>query len=133
MQEKSQEKNIELENRFVDFTCTMIDIVEALPNNRAGNYMAEQLVRSCHSPTFNYGDTHSAESRNEFIQKLGLLLKYLKECRTALKIIRKKEMIKPIVKLEAAFSETEQLIAIIGKSLSTARKNKGKLTAKAAS
>jgi len=47
------------------------------------------------SPTFNYGEVQAAESRNDFVHKLGIVLKELKECRSALKIIRKKGLIKP--------------------------------------
>ena len=68
----------------------MIDVVEALPGTRAGNYIAGQLIKSCHSPTFNYGGSQAAESREDFIHKLGVVLKELKEYRTALKIISKK-------------------------------------------
>lgn len=121
-----ESKKYDLEDRFVDYTCRMIDVVEAMPNTRAGNYIAGQLIRSCHSPTFNYGEAQGAESRNDFIHKMGIILKELKECRTALKIILKKQMIKPVLKLDPIYKETEELIAIIGKSLSTAHKNKGK-------
>lgn len=120
------ERKYDLEDRFVDYTCRMIDVVEALPNTRAGNYMAGQLIRSCHSPSFNYGEAQGAESRNDFIHKMGIILKEMKECRTALKIIIKKQLIIPIEKLESIFKETEELIAIIGKSISTAQKNKEK-------
>ena len=119
-------KKYDLEDRFVDYTCRMIDVVEALPNNRAGNYIAGQLIRSCHSPTFNYGEAQGAESRNDFIHKMGIILKELKECRTALKIIIKKQLIKPVLKLDSILKETEELVAIIGKSISTAEKNKVK-------
>ena len=114
----------DLEDRLVNYTCRMIDVVEALPNSRAGNYIAGQLVKSCHSPAFNYGEAQAAESRADFIHKLGVCLKELKECRTALKIIMKKEMIKPVAKLQDVFKETEELIAIIAKSIDTAQKNK---------
>ena len=119
-------KKYDLEDRLVDYTCRMIDVVEALPSTRAGNYIAGQLIKSCHSPAFNYGEAQAAESTQDFIHKLGVVLKELKECRTALKIIRKKEMINPDAKLTDIYKETEELIAIIGKSISTARKNKGK-------
>jgi four helix bundle protein len=119
-----ENKKYDLEDRFVDFTCRMIDVVETLPNSRAGNYIAGQLIRSCHSPTFNYGEVQAAESRNDFIHKMGIVLKELKECRTALKVIRKKELVKPITKLADIFKETEELIAIIAKSIETAIKNK---------
>jgi four helix bundle protein len=118
------EKKYDLEERLVDFTCRMIDVVESLPNSRAGNYIAGQLIRSCHSPTFNYGEVQAAESLNDFIHKMGVVLKELKECRTALKVITKKEMIKPVSKLEGINKETEELIAIIAKSIETAKKNR---------
>ena len=57
------------------------------------------------------------------MHKMGVVLKELKECRTALKVIIKKEMIKPISKLDAVFKETEELIAIMAKSILTAKKN----------
>jgi four helix bundle protein len=118
-----QTRKYDLEDRLVEYTCRMIDVVEALPNTRAGNYIAGQLIKSCHSPTFNYGEAQAAESPKDFIHKLGVVLKELKECRTALKVIRKKEMIKPVSKLEGVYKETEELIAIVAKSISTTRKN----------
>ena len=117
-------KTYDLEDRFVAYRCRMIDVVEALPNTRAGNYIPAQLIKSCISPTFNYGEVQGAESRNDFIHKLGVVLKELKECRTALTIIRKKELIKPVEKTDGVFKETEELIAIIAKSIETAEKNK---------
>jgi hypothetical protein len=42
----------DLEDRLVNYTCRMLDVVEALPKTRAGNYIAGQLIKSCHSPTF---------------------------------------------------------------------------------
>ena len=116
-------RKFDLEDRLVDYTCRMIDVVEALPNSRSGNYIAGQLIRSCHSPTFNYGEVQASESPKDFIHKMSVVLKELKECRTALKIIRKKEMIKPVTKLEDVYKETEELIAIIAKSIVTVKKN----------
>ncbi len=118
-------KKYDLEDRLVDYTCKMIDVVETLPSTRAGNYIAGQLIKSCHSPTFNYGEAQAAESRNDFIHKLGIVLKELKECRTALKIIQKKEMVNP-AKLNDIYNETEELIAIVGKSINTAQNNNKK-------
>ena len=113
-----------LEDRLVEYSCRMIDVVEALPGTRAGNYIASQLIKSCISPTFNYGEVQGAESRNDFIHKLGVVLKELKECRTALKIIRRKELIKPVKRTDGVIKETEEIIAIIAKSIETAEKNK---------
>ena len=120
-----KEVKYDLEDRFVDYSCRMIDLVEALPNTRAGNYIAGQLIKSCISPAFNYGEVQAAESRNDFIHKLGVVLKELKECRTALKIIRKKQLINPVKRTDGVYKETEELIAIIAKSIETAERNKG--------
>lgn len=113
----------DLEERLVDFTCRMIDVVESLPNSRAGNYMAGQLIRACHSPAFNYGEALAAESGKDFTHKLAIVLKELKECRIALKIIRKRQLILPVSKLDLISNENEQLIAIIAKSINTVKGN----------
>src|SRR5690606_35727894 len=109
---------------LVEYSCRMIKVVERLPLTRAGNYIAGQLVRCCMSPSFNYGEVQAAESRNDFIHKLKVVLKELKECRTALKIIRRSHLINPISKLNDLYDETEQLIAILAKSVDTASRNK---------
>lgn len=56
----------DLEDRLVDFTCRMIDVVEALPNTRAGNYLANQLIKSCHSPDLNYAEAQAAKQKMIF-------------------------------------------------------------------
>ena len=119
-------RKYDLEDRLVDYSCRMIDVVDALPNTRAGNYIAGQLIKSCMSPTFNYGEVQGAESRNDFVHKLAVVLKELKECRSALKIIIKKALIKPVSKLAGVYKETEELIAIMAKSIETATANKNK-------
>ena len=115
------DRKYDLEDRLVKYSCRMIDVVEALPNTRAGSYIAGQLIKSCISPTFNYGEVQGAESRKDFVHKLGIVLKELKECRSALKIIIKKELIKPL-KLNGVYKETEELIAIMAKSITTTNK-----------
>ncbi len=35
-----------LEERLVDFAVTIVGIVESLPNTKAGNHIASQLIRS---------------------------------------------------------------------------------------
>ena len=119
-------QNYDLEDRLINFTCRMIDVVEALPKTRSGNYMAGQLIRSCHSPAFNYSESQAAESPDDFIHKLKVVLKELKECRTSLKIIIKKVYITPESKLHPLYKEIEELIAIIGKAISTAMKKRNR-------
>ncbi len=117
------EKIFDLEDRFVDFSCRVIEVVEALPSTRAGNYIAGQLIRCGLAPSLLYGEAQSAESRMDFIHKMKIVLKELKETRVCLKIITKSIMIKPVDKLKNIKSENEQLISIIAKSIETAKKN----------
>ena len=119
-------RNYDLEDRLINYTCRMIDVVESLPKARSGNYMAGQLIKSCHSPAFNYSESQAAESPDDFIHKLKVVLKELKECRTSLKIIIKKAYITPVSKLDPIYKETEELIAIIGKAISTAIKKRNR-------
>ncbi len=116
------EKIFDLEDRLVEFSCRIIEVVEALPDNRAGNYVAAQLIRCELAPALMYGEAQSAESRNDF-NKMKLVLKELKETRVCIKIISKSVMIKPVERIKDIRSENEQLISIVAKSVDTAKKN----------
>ena len=117
-------RSYDLENRLVDFSSGIIDIVESLPSSRAGNYIAGQLIRSGLAPALIYGEAQSAESRDDFIHKMKIALKELKETRVSLKLIRKREMINPILRLDPVSKENEELIAILSKSIDTAKRNR---------
>jgi len=112
----------DLEERLIDFAVMIADIIEALPNTRLGNYIAGQLVRSGCSPALNYGEAQSAESRNDFIHKMKVILKELRESMISLKIIKRRE-IHNLENTVLAISECNQLIAIFVKSIETAKKN----------
>lgn len=95
-----------------------------LPNTKAGNHIAGQLLRSGTSPAFNYGEAQVAESRNDFIHKMKICLKELKETSIALEIVKRKPLIKELDKVERANKECKELISIFVKSIETARRNK---------
>lgn len=116
----------DLEDRFVEFAARVIDVVEALPNTRAGNYIAGQLVRCGLAPALNYGEAQSAESRDDFIHKMKIILKELKESRVCLKLMSRKQMIKPVKRLDDIKKECEELVSITFTSIATAKKNNRK-------
>ncbi|RYZ22475.1 MAG: four helix bundle protein [Chitinophagaceae bacterium] len=122
VQGSNEGKKYDLEDRLVEYACMLMAVVEALPDNRIGNYYAGQLVRSGNSPAFNYGEAQAAESRADFIHKLKVCLKELKECRTALKIIEKLKLITRF-SLDPHRRETGELISILGKSIETTKRN----------
>ena len=117
-------QSFDLGERLVAFACSIIDISESLPKSFAGSHLAGQLVRSGTSPALNYGEAQSAESRNDFIHKMKIAAKELRETHYCLKIINAKNWVKGELIL-GALDENNQLISIFVKSLATARKNNG--------
>ena len=65
--------------RLIDFAVRIIKVAEALPNTKAGNHIKGQLLRSVTSPAPNYSESQSAESRSDFIHKIKISLKELRE------------------------------------------------------
>lgn len=115
-------RTYDLEDRFVDFAVRVISVVEALPDTKAGKHVASQLVRSGTSPAPNYGEAQSAESPADFIHKLKVSLKELRETNVWLKIIERKPLCEP-ANLKANWQECDELIAILVTSVKTAQRN----------
>ncbi|MGE5427182.1 MAG: four helix bundle protein [Methylococcaceae bacterium] len=118
-----EERQFDLEDRLIDFTLRVDEIVESLPNTKLGNHIGNQLTRCSSAPALNYGEAQGAESTNDFIHKLKIILKELKESRICLKIIYKKPMLKP-TRLNLIIQENNELIAIFLKSIDTAKNNR---------
>ena len=114
----------DLEERLIDFSVLIIDIVSEMPNTKAGNTMSGQVVRSGTSVALNYGEAQSAESTNDFIHKMKVVLKELRETFVALKIIHRAKLYLNEDKVIKAKNENNELISIFVKSVETARKNK---------
>lgn len=117
----SKEK-FDLQDRFVDYSVRVIKVAESLPDTKAGKHLCSQILRSGTSPAANYGEAQSAESRADFIHKLKLALKELRETEVWLKIIIRSEMIQPLKKLTPLLQETDELISILFKSIETSKK-----------
>lgn len=122
----TENRKFDLEDRLIEFAVMIIRTTESLNNTKAGNHIAGQLVRSGTSPALQYGEAQSAESRNDFIHKLKILLKELRESLVALKIIKRVPLTTKLELLEKALVECNELIAIFVKSIETARKNNDK-------
>lgn len=104
----------------------VMDIVEALPYTQAGRHIAGQLVRCGTSPAANYGEAQAAESRKDFIHKLKVGLKELRETYVWLEIIKRKPFVSLTEKLNTSITECDELIAIFVSSIGTAKKNQNK-------
>lgn len=118
------QKKYDLENRLLEYSVKVIALVEQLPNSRVGNHIAGQLIKSGTSPYPNHGEAQAAESAKDFVHKLRIALKELRETKRWLKLIKQIPLIKQIAHIDAALVETEELIKIFVTSIHTAEKKK---------
>lgn len=116
-------KTYDLEDRLIGFSIECSEIVEELPSTKFANHIGGQLIRASSSPALNYGEAQSAESPNDFIHKLKVILKELRESRVCLKIILRKRLL-PEERIKPTLDECNELIAIFLKSIETADRNK---------
>jgi len=119
------EKNYpyDLEDRLITFAVNIIRLSDKLPPTRAGNHIGGQIVRSGTAPALHYGEAQGAESRRDFVHKMKIALKELRETLIALKIIKQAALITAENDMDSLSTENNELIAIFVKSLQTAAKN----------
>jgi len=113
-----------LENRLIDFAVSIVNFVETLPVNKTSNHLGGQLLRSGTSPSLNYGEAKSAESRNDFIHKMKICLKELRESFNCLRILHRARLYESEVLMNKLLSECNELISIFVISIRTASKQK---------
>jgi len=112
----------DLHERLIDFAVIIIEVTKEVENSKAGNHLVGQIIRSGSSPSLNYSEAQSAESRNDFIHKMSVVLKELRETFACLKIIERAGLCsKPDNKISKALIENNELIAIFVKSIATSK------------
>ena len=118
-------KHADLQDRLIDFSVRVIKVADSLASTRTGNQLRGQLLRCGTSPPANYAEAQSAESRADFVHKLKIVLKELRETKVWLLILIRASLIKPEARLQPLVLECDELISIFVKSVNTARKNAG--------
>jgi four helix bundle protein len=111
----------DLSERLLDFAARIGKVVDALPDTRLGRHIAAQLIRSGTSPAPNYEEGCVAESRADFVHKLTIGLKELRETRLWLRLIIKCELLSK-AKMGNILDECEQLTKVIAQSVITAKR-----------
>ena len=124
---KKEARVFDLEDRMVAFGVRIIRLANSLPKTRVGNHIAGQIIRSGTSPAANYGEAQSAESHSDFIHKMKVCLKELRETRVWLLMIAKANLVKSASQLDPLIDENNQLISIFYSSIKTA-KQRSKIT-----
>ena len=116
-------KDEELADRLLDFAVNIIHLCNKLSKSTIGLHVRSQLLRCGTSPGANYEEARGAESKRDFIHKMGIVLKELKESRYWLKVIQKVPLLKSDI-VRTLLNECEELVAIIAKSIFTAKRNR---------
>ena len=116
------EQKYDLADRLLEYAAMIVRLVEAMDTTRAGNHVGGQLLRSGTSPLFNHGEAEAAESPKDFVHKMGICLKELRESKRALRLVQKVPLVRPPSKVDPVLNETEELIRIFYASIRTAEK-----------
>lgn len=116
-------REINLDERLIDYAVVNLNIAEMLPDNKGANHLAGQLVRSGTAPALQYSEAQGAESRKDFIHKMGVALKEIRETFTCQRIINRKNYLKDAPILTKAIRESDELISIFVTSIKTAKAN----------
>ncbi len=118
----NEKKTFDLEDRLISFACLCLDVCDLLPNSKAGQNLEFQLSKSSTAAALIYGEAQAAESPADFLHKMKLVLKEIRETRVNLRIISQKPLVVNS-KVDHALNESNQLMAIFLKSIETSKNN----------
>ncbi|NNC87673.1 MAG: four helix bundle protein [Akkermansiaceae bacterium] len=116
------ERRFDLEERLLDYAAEVIRLTESLGDSRAQRYVGGQLLRSGTSPLAHHGEAQSAESDADFVHKLKIGLKELRESHRWLKLIKRVPLVDDPAILEPLLDETDQLERIFNASVTTVKR-----------
>lgn len=119
-----KEAKYDLEERLLEFSVRVIRVVESIKRGRAGNHIADQLVRSGTSPYGHHGEAEGAESRDDFIHKLKVCYKELRESRRWLRLVQRVPLVAKPHLLAPLLTEADELVRIFAASIRSAQENR---------
>jgi four helix bundle protein len=119
-------RKFDLEDRLLEFSARIIRLTEHMLKNEPARHVALQILRSGTSPYVNHGEAEDAESMNDFIHKLKVCLKELRETRRWLWLVMRVPLVKKPELLEPLLQEADELIRIFRQSVITARAREAK-------
>ena len=116
-------ESYDLEERLLEYAARIIRLAEHSTRSAAGQHVALQVLRSGTSPLANHGEAQEAESNRDFVHKLKICLKELRETQRWLRLIQRVPLVKKPDHVEPLLQETDELIRIFVASIKTAQKN----------
>ena len=120
----SADRAYDLEDRLLGYSVRIIRVAESMNRTAAGLDIADQLHRPGTSPYGNHGEAEGAESRDDFIHKLHVCFKELRESRRWSKLVQCAEPIEKPELLESLINESDELVRIFARSIQTATKHR---------
>ena len=114
----------DLEDRLLEFAARIIKLSKALVADYADRHIGNQLLRSGTAPLSHHGEAQAAESPADFIHKLRLALKELRETERWLKLLVRADLVPDGRDLSSLLAETDQLIRIFVTSIATSEKRR---------
>ena len=121
---ETKQTHYHLEERLMEFSVRVIRVTESMHRSPAGTYVADQLLRSGTSPYGHHGEAEGAESRDDFIHKLKVCYKELREARRWLRLVQRTPLVAKPELLEVLLTEAGELVRIFAASLRTAENNR---------
>ncbi len=115
----------ELEKRLIEFSSAVLNEIQKLEGEKTVNHLVGQIIRSSTSVALNYGEAQSAESKKDFIHKVSIVMKELRETQINLAIMSNLDSCKDNETLHHLIKENDELIAIFHRTIQTARRNAG--------
>jgi len=112
----------DLEERLLDYAAAIVRFTESMQRTPSGLHVAAQLLRSGTSPMPNHGEAQAAESAADFVHKMSICLKELRETRRWLRLVHRVPLVRSPATAEPLIQETEELIKIFYRSITTAKK-----------
>jgi len=116
-------RTYDLEERLINFAVLIIKLTDTIVPTKAGNHLAGQILRSGTSPALNYGEAQSAESKKDFLHKIKIVLKELRETLVCLKIIYRAKLYTDGVLIDLLLKENNELVSIFVRSVETSERN----------
>ena len=112
---------IELENRLVELSLGINEICRNIDKSYLAQHISNQIIRSSTSAALNYGEAQAAESKKDFVHKISVVLKELRETKVSLKLLRNSVTREMGVTFSKCQNECDQLIAIFHKTAISAK------------
>jgi len=116
-------KGDNIQARLLDLSVSISELCDRLPKTGTGRHVSDQLMRSGTSPSSNYAEACAAESRKDFVHKLGIVFKELKETLNWLQVVSRRGLA-PEKQIGPLLQETEEMCRIIAVSIRTLRNGK---------